>query len=91
MTWPTGRRAAAAATSDVAGRRAAAGPTRRVWDNPILWREIRTWAYGRKMLVIRLAYVLLFGLAAASLYGPLPAASRSRPPRARPCWPPCCC
>ena len=35
---------------------------------PILWREIRTWAYGRKILVIRLAYLLLFGLAAGSLY-----------------------
>jgi hypothetical protein len=42
--------------------------TRRVWDNPVLWREMRTWAYGRKILVIRLAYLLLFGLAAASLY-----------------------
>ena len=42
--------------------------TRRVWDNPILWREIRTWAYGRKMLLIRLAYILLFGLAAAGLH-----------------------
>ena len=42
--------------------------TRRVWDNPVLWREIRTWAYGRKMLLIRLAYLVLFALAAASLY-----------------------
>ena len=32
---------------------AAGGKTRQVWDNPILWREIATWAYGRKMLVIR--------------------------------------
>ncbi len=44
-----------------------AARTRRVWDNPIIWREIRTWAYGRKILVVRLAYLLLFGLAAASL------------------------
>ena len=43
--------------------------TRHVWDNPVIWREIRTWAYGRKILVIRLAYLLLFGLAGASLYG----------------------
>ncbi|MEA1950104.1 MAG: hypothetical protein U9N87_01880 [Planctomycetota bacterium] len=41
--------------------------TRRVWDNPIVWREIRTWAYGRKILVIRLAYLLLFTLAVAGL------------------------
>ena len=43
--------------------------TRRVWDNPIIWREIRTWAYGRKLLVVRVAYLVLFGLAAASLCG----------------------
>ena len=42
--------------------------TRRVWDNPIIWREIRTWAYGRRILIIRLAYLLLFALAAGSLF-----------------------
>jgi len=41
--------------------------TRQVWDNPIIWREIRTWAYGRKTLFIRLAYLVLFALAAGSL------------------------
>ncbi len=41
--------------------------TREVWDNPVIWREIRTWAYGRKTLVIRFAYLILFALAAASL------------------------
>lgn len=46
-----------------------AGQTRRVWDNPVLWREIRTWAYGRRILVIRLAYLGLFTLAAAMLHG----------------------
>ena len=38
---------------------------RRVWNNPVLWREIRTWAYGRKVLLIRMAYLgiaLLVGL-----------------------------
>ena len=43
-------------------------PTRQVWDNPVIWREMRTWAYGRKMLVVRLAYLVLVGLAAGSLY-----------------------
>ena len=37
---------------------------RRVWNNPVLWREMRTWAYGRKVLLIRLAY-LSFGLMVA--------------------------
>ncbi len=41
--------------------------TRHVWNNPIIWREIRTKAYGRKMLMIRLSYLVLFALAAASL------------------------
>ncbi len=42
--------------------------TRHVWDNPVIWREIRTWAYGRKTLFIRLAYLVLFALAAAMLH-----------------------
>jgi ABC-type transport system involved in multi-copper enzyme maturation permease subunit len=42
--------------------------TRRVWDNPIIWREIRTWAYGRKTLFMRVAYLLLFALAAGGLH-----------------------
>ena len=43
-------------------------PARRVWDNPVVWREIRTWAYGRKIIVVRLAYILLFAMAAGSFY-----------------------
>ena len=41
---------------------------RRVWSNPILWREICTWAYGRKVVVIRVAFALLFLLIAATIY-----------------------
>ncbi|MDR1492041.1 MAG: ABC transporter permease [Planctomycetaceae bacterium] len=37
----------------------APGKVRHVWDNPIIWREICTRAYGRKTLAIRLAYVAL--------------------------------
>jgi ABC-type Na+ efflux pump permease subunit len=33
--------------------------SREVWDNPILWREMKTWAYGRKILFIRMAYWIL--------------------------------
>ncbi len=43
-------------------------PSRQVWDNPILWREMKTWAYGRKVLVIHAVYLVLFALAAAGLY-----------------------
>jgi ABC-type Na+ efflux pump permease subunit len=39
--------------------RVAGKNSRRVWDNPVLWREAMTWAYGRKILFIRAAYWLL--------------------------------
>ncbi len=48
---------------------AAPGRTRHVWNNPILWREVKTWAYGRKVLAIRLVYFVLFALAAVMLGG----------------------
>jgi hypothetical protein len=41
---------------------------RRVWDNPILWREICTWAYGRKVVIIRTAFAILFLLIAMTVY-----------------------
>ena len=47
---------------------AAPQPTREVWDNPIIWREIRTWAYGRKVLAIRMAYLLLFALSVLGVH-----------------------
>jgi ABC-type Na+ efflux pump permease subunit len=42
--------------------------SRQVWDNPVLWREICTWAYGRKVLVIKAVYWLLFAMAGLSIY-----------------------
>jgi len=44
------------------------GTSRPVWDNPILWREVCTWAYGRKVLIIRITYLLLFAMAWAALH-----------------------
>lgn len=41
---------------------------RKMWNNPVLWREMRTWAYGRKLLIIRLAYFGLFFAAVAGTY-----------------------
>ena len=35
-------------------------PSRTVWVNPILWREMRTRAYGSRTYFITAAYVLLF-------------------------------
>lgn len=43
-------------------RRVSARQSRRVWDNPVLWREACTWAYGRKIVYIRLVYWILAGL-----------------------------
>jgi len=39
-----------------------------VWANPVLWREICTWAYGRKVVVVRLAFIALFAVAAWVVY-----------------------
>ncbi len=42
--------------------------SRQVWDNPILWREIMTWAYGKKIVVVRIAYLVVFAICAAALF-----------------------
>jgi ABC-type Na+ efflux pump permease subunit len=77
-------------------RKRSHGNSRVVWNNPILWREIRTWAYGRKVLVIRLVYGLLFLLAAAGLQQTIDSGAATRrgeelaaiiPPAARPLAP----
>ena len=44
-------------------------PTREVWANPVLWREIRTRAYGRRAVLIKLAFLALCAAAAAALPG----------------------
>lgn len=48
--------------------RTASQSSREVWDNPVLWREMCTWAYGRKALIIKAAYLVLFVMAAAGVY-----------------------
>jgi len=52
---------------------------RSVWRNPILWREIRTWAYGRKVVVIRVAFTFLFLLVLAVVYGQIQDGSAFEP------------
>ena len=47
---------------------AAGGKVRPVWDNPIIWREIRTHAYGKRNLIIRAAYFVLFAISAWLLH-----------------------
>jgi len=62
-----GQPRSAATAAATASRRQARSASRRVWDSPILWREIRTWAYGRKVLFVRVAYLALFLASAGSL------------------------
>lgn len=40
---------------------------RAIWHNPVVWREIRTFAYGRKVVLIKLCYLLLAGFTAYRL------------------------
>lgn len=40
---------------------------RRVWDNPVTWKEIVTRGYGRRMIWIKLAYVALVVLIGAGI------------------------
>ncbi|MDB5312872.1 MAG: hypothetical protein JWO38_7074 [Gemmataceae bacterium] len=41
---------------------AAPGKAREVWPNPILWREIRTLAYGRRPLLVKFAFGVVLAL-----------------------------
>lgn len=74
-TGQTASTAAAAATVAETARaghvdariRSASQTSREVWDNPILWREVCTWAYGRKVMIIRIAYLVLFAMVWAGL------------------------
>lgn len=54
-------RALASATTQTEEERNLNTNARKVWDNPVLWREMRTWAYGKKVLVVRAAYVVILG------------------------------
>jgi ABC-type transport system involved in multi-copper enzyme maturation permease subunit len=61
--------AARAGHVDAKLRQSTAQQSREMWDNPILWREMRTWAYGRKIIVIRAVYCVMAVLAAFAVYG----------------------
>lgn len=53
---------------------AAPGQVRPVWKNPVLWREIRTLAYGRRPLLVKVAFGVVLALilyfAISELYQP---------------------
>jgi ABC-type transport system involved in multi-copper enzyme maturation permease subunit len=62
---------AEAEEKDRAKAHAAPGEQRAVWDNPILWREIRTRAYGRRPLLVKLSFFLVLGLICYYALSPL--------------------
>jgi ABC-type transport system involved in multi-copper enzyme maturation permease subunit len=43
-------------TDDAAEKTA---PARAIWSNPVIWREIRTKAYGTKVFLIKVAYIAM--------------------------------
>lgn len=43
-------------------------PYRKPWDNPILWRELATRAYGTKPLMIKAAYLVALAVFVAFIY-----------------------
>jgi ABC-type transport system involved in multi-copper enzyme maturation permease subunit len=42
---------------------------RAIWHNPVLWREICTRAYGRRVIVIKLVYFVIAGFLALWVFG----------------------
>ncbi|MEM8946061.1 MAG: ABC transporter permease subunit [Planctomycetota bacterium] len=79
---PTQETRPAVAESDLdevgrASARVASSRSRRVWDNPILWREICTWAYGKKIVVVRFAYLVIFAICTIALMSALDAGGGS--------------
>lgn len=59
-------------------KREASIRSRRVWDNPILWREMCTWAYGKKILFIRLAYWTLAACVAFAIFSLIQSGAATR-------------
>jgi ABC-type Na+ efflux pump permease subunit len=56
---------------DRARAHAAPGRVRHVWPNPVLWREIATRAYGRRSVLVKLAYFVVLALVCYYALAPL--------------------
>lgn len=52
-----------------ADEKTAAKTSRPIWRNPVIWREIRTRAYGRKIFAVKLAYLAIAAAAVFWLVG----------------------
>lgn len=66
--WNPPRNVYEAAKPVVEGGVKVAAASRSPWLNPVLWREICTRAYGRRVFLIKFAYLVLFGLVAAGVW-----------------------
>lgn len=55
-------------------------PYRKPWTNPVLWRELRTRAYGTKPLVIKMVYILVVAMVVG--VAQVSAASQGQPDKA---------
>jgi ABC-type transport system involved in multi-copper enzyme maturation permease subunit len=64
---------------DRARAHAAPGRVRQVWANPVLWREIATRAYGRRAMLVKLAYFVVLGLVCYYALAPLWTSDRQPP------------
>jgi ABC-type transport system involved in multi-copper enzyme maturation permease subunit len=60
-------------------RHAGHGRVRRVWDNPVLWREVRTRAYGHRPLLVKIAYLVVLGFLVAYALAPVVTGERRTP------------
>ncbi len=76
--WNVARERQRAPGAPVNAARARRRDQRIVWENPILWREICTRAHGRQLVLVRLAWLVLFGAAVAGI---ATEASATRPDR----------
>jgi ABC-type transport system involved in multi-copper enzyme maturation permease subunit len=61
------QQATASSAATVRSERTQGPRARKIWANPVVWREICTKAYGRKILVIKAAYVVVAALIAFSV------------------------
>ncbi len=52
---------------DSRGRQRTHIRTRDVWDNPVLWREVCTWAHGKKIVLVRGVFLLVAAVAFLAL------------------------
>ena len=65
--WNTVQESRRRSESADGARAVSVRPSRVVWDNPVLWREICTRAHGKAMLLVRLAWFALFAAAVAGI------------------------